>query len=120
MVVTERNPLSGGELAAFLANRARAATDTRIAVDVAVGIVAVIVALAIRPDWWGILAGAGATLAAFGLWAATTRAIEEVALESRARFALGIVRKLFAAAGISAALVTGFLVWTVLMGTWIS
>lgn len=120
MVAAERDGMPERGLAEFLDARARNASDARIAIDIAVGSVAVIVATGLRPGWWPVLTAAGLTLASFGCWAIAGRALEGTAHSPRARFALEISRKILAVAGVAAALGTGFLVWTMLMGTWIS
>lgn len=120
MVAADRNDVPERGLSDFLDARARNASDARIAIDVAVGSVAVIVAAGLRPEWWPVLAAAGLTLASFGCWAIAGRVLEATAHSPRARLALEISHKLLAVVGIVAAVGTGFLVWTLLMGTWIS
>lgn len=103
----------------FLGARARNATDSRLAVDISVGVVAVIVAAALRPEWWLLLAAAGVCLASFGFWAT----IDRIGGEGRSpqlTSALAAARAFFSVSGIIAALATAFLIWTLLMGTWIS
>lgn len=120
MVAAERNGIVETGLADFLKARARNASVGRIAIDIAVGTVAVIVAAGLRPAWWPVLAAAGLTLALFGCWAIAGRALEGGAHSPRARLALEILHNFLAVVGVAAAIGTGFLVWTVLMGTWIS
>lgn len=120
MVAAERNGIPERGLADFLDARARNASPGRIAIDIAVGSAAVIVAAGLRPEWWPVLAAAGVTLASFGCWAIAGRALEGSAHSPRSRLALRISRKLLAVVGVAAAIGTGFFVWTMLMGTWIS
>jgi hypothetical protein len=120
MVAAEGNGIPDRGLAGFLDARARNASDGRIAIDIAVGSAAVIVAAGLRPEWWPVLAAAGLTLASFGCWAITGRALEAGSPSKRARLALEFAHKVLAVVGIAAAIGTGFLVWTMLMGTWIS
>ena len=119
MVAAERNGLSESGLSDFLEARARNATDTRIAIDIAVGSVAYIVARALRPDWWRVLASAGIVLFAFGAWAALGRVLKGDHPPVAQSF-LRILRSLLGALGVAAALGTGFQLWTFMMGTWIS
>lgn len=102
----------------FLTRRAAAASKLRLAVDLAVGIAAMVVALWLRPDWWRFLVCAGLCLASFGAWAAIGRVS---AKDSSPRIrAIATVRALLALAGFGSALAIGFLGWMILMGTWIS
>lgn len=104
----------------FLRARARAASDARIAVDLSVGAIAVIVAAATRPALWLLLASSGLCLASFGAWAALDR-MRVVVAQSRLReISLSAVLRLFAVLGVAAAVATGFFLWVALMGTWIS
>lgn len=120
MVIAETNGAGDEGLSEFLAERACAATDTRLAVDLAVGSVAVIVAFGLRPDWWQLLASAGLSLFAFGAWAVTQRAIDGDVHRHALGHLLRAARAVSALAGVSAALATGFFLWTIVMGTWIS
>src|SRR2546423_10069551 len=61
-------------IAEFLRSRARSATDGRLAIDVSVGVTAIIVAYALRPERWLLLGSAGLCLASFGIWGAAVRA----------------------------------------------
>ena len=120
MVAAERNGIVEAGLSDFLSARARHATARRLGVDIAVGAVAVIVGAALRPAWWPLLAGAGLTLAAFGCWGTAGRVLERRELRGSARLALEIARRICAVAGVAAAIGTGFIAWTMVMGTWIS
>ena len=104
----------------FLRARARGASDSRLAVDVSVGVVAIIVAAAMRPEQWLLLASAGLCLASFGMWAGLQRAASTGSHSPRYDRLIAASRGVFAGLGIAAALATGFFFWTVLMGTWIS
>jgi uncharacterized membrane protein len=119
MVAAGNNGVQERGLSSFLAERARNASEGRLAVDIGVGAVAVIVAIAARPDW-PLLAAAGMTLCLFGTWAIAGRALEDATHSPRVHIALATIRKVLAFAGICAAILTGFLIWTILMGTWIS
>ena len=120
MVVANGGSASELSLPAFLKSRARRATDSRLAVDFAVGSVAVIVALALRPGWWQPLAGAGLVLFFFGSWAVLDRVIEDGHPSPPLLAAIRVARGLSAALGVAAALGAAFILWTMLMGTWIS
>ena len=120
MVVAERNGLTEKGLSEFLDARARNASDPRIAIDIAVGSVAFIVATGLRPEWWGLLACAGIALFAFGAWAALGRVLEVRTQGAVANSVLRILRSVIGWLGVAATLGTGFQLWTMMMGTWIS
>ncbi len=120
MVVAERNGARENALGDFLEARARDATERRLAIDIAVGATAFIVAYGLRPGWWAALASAGVVLFSFGTWAVLGRVIEARSSSSAASAALVRGRSLVGWLGVVAALGAGFLLWTALMGTWIS
>jgi hypothetical protein len=107
-------------IAEFLRSRARSATDGRLAIDIAVGITAIIVGYALRPGLWLLLGSAGLCLASFGIWAAAVRAGDLSSASDRAGAGISAARGFFATIGIGAAIATGFFFWAFLMGTWIS
>jgi hypothetical protein len=104
----------------FLRTRARDVTDSRIALDIAVGAVAVIIAAATRPALWLLLASSGLCLASFGMWAGLERTRFRAVHSRRLEISLSAASGLFAMLGIGAAVATGFFLWAALMGTWIS
>lgn len=120
MVAADRNGIPENSIADFLDARARNASEARLAIDIAVGSLAVIVAAVLRPQWWPVLAAAGLTLGSFGCWAALGRSLEGGAHSPRRGTALRVGRGIFAVLGVAGAVATGFLIWTTLMGTWIS
>ena len=120
MVAAETNGRAELPLFGFLRERARTATEQRLAFDIAVGSVACIIALAVRPEWWGLLAGAGVVLLCFGTWALTARLLNRAGTNTGVTLSLKAAHAISAWLGFAAALGTGFLLWTMLMGTWIS
>ncbi|MEX1185692.1 MAG: hypothetical protein WEA80_03800 [Gemmatimonadaceae bacterium] len=107
----------------FLAQRARNASDGRLALDVAGGLIAVAAAATVaRSSASLLLAAAGTCFVAFGLWGITDRELAErratigpigggLLLTARAAaMVLGVIGGL--------ALLFGFL--AVMLGTWIS
>jgi hypothetical protein len=120
MVTAERNGLAERGLSDFLDARARNASDARIAIDIAVGSVAFVVAKGLRPEWWGLLASAGIVLFAFGAWAALGRVLEAGTHGRVVDSLLKILRSIIGWLGVAATLGTGFQLWTMMMGTWIS
>lgn len=111
-------------LPAALAARARAATDGRLALDVAVGVVAVIGFGIWRPALWLIGLSAGAGLAAFGVWGIAEREIHDrtrgAGPRPRLVLALRVLQGISIGAGILAVAVAGLTLFGMALGTWIS
>lgn len=114
-----QTPANGSELTfqSLLAARARTASDGRLALDTAVGLVAGTLAIALRPPAWSVLASAALCLVAFGLWGIIDRSVREHDAPTRvlrgcraAAAALGVV-------GAFALVATGM---ALMLGTWIS
>ncbi len=61
----------------FLARRARAASDGRLAIDAAAGLVALAAAVVVASPGNVVLAGGGTCFLAFGLWGITDRELGE-------------------------------------------
>ncbi len=106
----------------FLAERARKASDGRLALDAAVGLVLATGAAAIRPGGWVTLGSAGACLAAFGFWGIADRELSE---RKPALGPVGIAlfqsaRVVAVALGVMAGLILIFGTLAVTLGTWIS
>lgn len=91
-------------LTEFLAARARAASDGRLALDVMLGASVVVLTLAWRPAGWVSLAGVGTCLATFGLWGIIDRELRERIGAPRGRGASVLValRLAFACLGLLA------------------
>ncbi len=120
MVASEKNVHSELALFGFLRERARAATETRLALDIAVGSVAYVVARTLHPAWWLLLASAGIALFSFGMWAFVDRVLQQRRTSRGITLTLEAARFILAGLGFLAALGAGFILWTMLMGTWIS
>lgn len=117
------SPASSSSLPAALAARARAASDGRLALDVAGGVVAALGVAIWRPSAWQIVLSAAVGLAAFGAWGIAEREITERAdVSSRRRIVLllRVLQGISVAAGILAVLLAGFFVLGVGLGTIIS
>lgn len=109
-------------LAGVLAARARGASDGRLILDVAVGLL-VALALAIwHPRVWVAPFGMGMALAAFGAWGLADREIAERtgAADSRAVRGFRALRIFAVVAGALAATVACFALLGIALGTWIS
>jgi hypothetical protein len=107
-------------LAELLTSRARRASDLRLALDVAVGIVAVGVAAIWRPAGWLMLAAAGLCVGAFGAWGITDRELRERAEGTTVARSLRVARRLAVALGTLAAVALLLTLCALALGTWIS
>lgn len=109
-------------LPGFLAQRARNASDGRLALDAAVGLVALAAAVVIASPVTVLLAAVGTCFFAFGLWGITDRELTE----RRGRIGrfggalLLAARAVAAAIGVIGALGLIFGGLAVALGTWIS
>ncbi|MGH7653735.1 MAG: hypothetical protein ACREN6_03640 [Gemmatimonadaceae bacterium] len=109
-------------LAAVLVARARAASDGRLILDVAVGLL-VALALAIwHPRVWIAPFSAAIVLAAFGAWGLTDRELTERSDGAGGRFVrtLRVLRAISAVVGLGSAAVACFAFFGLALGTWIS
>lgn len=105
-----------------LVARARRSSDARLVVDVAGGIVAVVVAATWQPRVWLGVVTAAACFIAFGAWGITDRELIEHA-EGRAHGAvalLRVLRGLAAAIGAVAGIALLLEALGFALGTWIS
>ena len=64
-------------LTEFLSDRAHRASDTRLALDVAIGVVGAVVSIVRRPWGWPVLLGVALCFLAFGGWAIADRELSE-------------------------------------------
>ena len=112
----------------LLAARARGASDGRLALDLAGGLVAAGVALAWRPSGWLVLLSAALCFAAFGAWGIADREARErpdarghslLSLVSLVSLLRG-VRALAALVGAAAMVTLLFATLALALGTWIS
>ena len=107
-----------------LAARARAASDGRLAIDVACGLIAALGLALWRPAIWPAGAGIAVGLASFGAWGIAEREARERAKDVRTSRgvvrALRLVQGLSIVVGVLAALVAGFTLLGIALGTIIS
>jgi hypothetical protein len=117
-----QSPANGSELTfqSLLAARARTASDARLALDTAVGLIAGTLAVALRPPAWSVLASAALCLVAFGLWGIIDRSVREHEAETRALRVLRFLRAAAAALGVLGALALVATGMALMLGTWIS
>jgi hypothetical protein len=104
--------------AAVLAGRARAASDGRLILDVAVGLLVVLATAIWHPRAWIIPLSIGSTLAAYGAWGLIDREIAERSAGGGFVRALGILRGLVVVAGVLSAGVACFAILGFGLGKW--
>ena len=109
-------------LAALLAGRARAASDGRLILDVAAGLLAALALAIWHPRVWLVPFNAAIVLAAFGAWGLTDREMAEraAAADGGVARALRILRAVSAIVGAASAAIACFAVLGLALGTWIS
>lgn len=117
-----RTPANGSELTfpSLLAARARTASDGRLALDTAVGLIAGALAVALRPPAWAVLSSAARCLVAFGVWGILDRSVREHDGETRTLRLLRACRAAATALGVVAALALVATGMAMMLGTWIS
>jgi hypothetical protein len=113
-------PSEDASLAAFLHARAFTASPRRLALDIAVGAVALAAAAWQRPHGWVIIASAAACFAMYGTWAIAERKLEMQgdSLSRSSEFAWTLLRAVAALIGLSAALLCTFAIAATAMGSW--
>ena len=111
---------STNSLPAFLAARARAASDTRLAIDAMAGLVVVVVFNFWQVPGWYLLVAIGACFLCYGTWAIANRELAELPPGSRNRAILRALAALSAATGIGAAVFLALAVLGALIGRVIS
>jgi hypothetical protein len=119
----DKNPVSGEppSLFAMLAVQARKASDATLAAFTAIGGVAVVALIAVRPRWW-MYALLPVVAGAFGLWGILERGISERGANRSARYdrVIAAMQWLAVAIGTVGAIVTAFAVLGIFLGTIIS
>ncbi|HEX3160276.1 MAG TPA: hypothetical protein VHQ45_17280 [Gemmatimonadaceae bacterium] len=106
----------------LLAARARSASDARLALDVAGGLLVSGAALVWRPTAWFVVLSGALCFAAFGCWGIADRELAERprAVDGVPARALRALRAVAAAVGTLAAVALLFGLLVVALGTWIS
>lgn len=107
-------------LPALLARRARGASDGRLALDAAVGLIAGALVLVLRPPAWPVLVSAAACFLAFGVWGISDRAVRESSGGTRGLPALRALRAGAVTFGVFSALALAATAMALMLGTWIS
>ena len=114
---TEKSDLTLPEL---LARRARNASDERLVLDAAGGLVVGALVLAFRVPGWPVLASAAALFLAFGLWGISDRMITDDAVGARMSQAMRALRVAAAGLGVASGLALVGTAMGLMLGTWIS
>lgn len=116
------DPAQNSSLPRFLADRARNASDGRLTLDAAAGLLLAAGAAVARPWGWIILASAGGCFAAFGFWGIADRELSErkPALGPVGSALLQSARVVAGALGVMAMLSLIYGTLAVSLGTWIS
>jgi hypothetical protein len=100
-VDTDRNPEI--TLPAFLARRARNASDAHLVIDAVVGFVVAVAALLAQGPVWYLFASAGICFLSFGAWGIADRELNERVQRSLASRLLAFARVVSATVGFIAA-----------------
>jgi hypothetical protein len=94
---------AGNSLPEFLAERARASSDTRLAVDAIAGLVFMITFSFWRIPAWYLLVAIGACFLFYGTWAIAGRELAEGTATRRERMLLRALSTISAAVGLASA-----------------
>ena len=119
MKEANREVLDRGSLPELLVQRARNASDKRLVLDAAVGLVVAAVVGVLRPPLWIPLAALALALGAFGMWGILDREAADAQNGKRARL-LSAARVAVAVFGGASAAVFGVSLFFALLGQWIS
>ena len=120
MKEANREVLDRGTLPELLVQRARNASDKRLVVDAAVGLVGAASVAVLRPPLWIPLASLAFCLGAFGVWGILDRETADSSNgEQNSRLLLG-ARAITATLGGAAAAIFGVSLFFSLLGQWIS
>ena len=120
MKEANREVLDRGTLPDLLAQRARNASDKRLVIDAAVGLVGAATVAVLRPPLWIPLASLAFCLGAFGVWGILDRETADASHGGRHSRFLSGARAITAALGGTAAAIFGISLFFALLGQWIS
>jgi hypothetical protein len=120
MKEANREVLDRGSLPELLARRARHASDRRLALDVAAGLLAAALVAVLRPPLWIPLVALALALAAFGVWGILDRETADATSSGRNARPMRLARAIVGVAGAVAALFFGVTLFFALLGPIIS
>ncbi len=116
--MTEAN---GSEtLASVLVRRARQASDGRLVLDAASGLVVGALAIAFRPPAWPVVLSAAVSILAFGSWGISDRTLRDMEAGSRGAQALRALCVALAALGALGVVALAATTMAFALGTWVS
>jgi hypothetical protein len=107
-------------LPALLAQRARRASDGRLTLDAAGGLIAAAALMELRPPAWPVLFSAAMCFLAFGVWGICDRALRETAHQARPRPLVRALRAAAAALGVLGGIALVATGMALMIGRWIS
>jgi hypothetical protein len=119
MKEANRDVLDRGSLPELLAHRARNASDQRLVIDAAAGLVVAAIVVALRPPLWVPLAALAFALGAFGTWGILDREATDASPGGRQRL-FSAARGAVALLGAAAAAVSAVSLFFAVLGQWIS
>ena len=104
----------------MLASRARHASDGRLVLDAAGGLVVGALLVAFRPPAWPVFVSTALVFLAFGVWGISDRALRDGHVGPRTSRALRALRVMAAGLGVAGALAFVATGMALMLGTWIS
>jgi hypothetical protein len=107
-------------LPALLASRARHASDGRLVLDAAGGLIVAALLVTFRPPAWPVLVSAAIVFLAFGVWGISDRVIADGDVGPRTSRALRVLRAVAAGLGVASAVALIATAMAIMLGTWIS
>ena len=102
MKEANRDVLDRGSLPELLVQRARQASDKRLVIDAAVGLIAAALVATLRPPFWIPLAALGFSLGAFGIWGILDREAADAAATGQHPRSVALARTVVAVLGVLA------------------
>jgi hypothetical protein len=120
MKEANRAVLDRGSLPELLADRARHASDRRLVLDAAVGLIAAASVAVLRPPLWIPFAALSLCIGAFGIWGILDRELGDLAAGGPQPRALRLARGTVAIVGGVAAAIFGISLFFALLGRIIS
>ena len=104
----------------LLVRRARGASDGRLALDAAGGLIAGALVLVLHPPAWTVILSAAVCFVAFGLWGISDRALRENGVAPHGAPVLRALRAAAVALGVLGGVSLAATAMALILGTWIS
>lgn len=115
-----RAVLDRGSLPDMLVNRARQASDRRLVLNAAIGLVVAAAFVVLRPPLWVPLTSLALCFGAFGVWGILDREASDAAASPRRTRIVTVARGSVAVLGTATAVLFGVTLFFAMMGKWIS